>query len=174
MQIKHENEYEEKYRLVWRKSKLDNIIGEVRNYVKNQNVYRRILITHNDEELKAANYRLIACTFSEKPRIVLSSLFLTLPLDLQLAGIWHEVGHIHYEHYLDYPGTVEREKSVKTGKVIRHEREADLFALNYVPKEQLIEFLKWTLGSRPKSNSIDRNTIGAMELMLRIELLEKL
>ena len=97
-----------------------------------------------------------------------------LPSPSKVAGIWHQMGHIHYEHYLrsefnnqEHMRAI-RISDVKKGKVLLFEKQADHFAVIYSVEKAMIGFLKLLLSTRPKGGMHGWNGIGKQELQLRI------
>jgi hypothetical protein len=99
---------------------------------------------------------------------------MALPLNFRNVAIWHEVGHIHYEHILN-PEFQDQARlraarlaAIKNGQVILHEAEADRFALERAGKDTVIEFLAYLLQTRPKGGKFGWNDAGRRELELRM------
>jgi hypothetical protein len=106
--------------------------------------------------------------------------FMALPLSFRESEIWHEVGHIHYEHLvsLDFEDQAQlraaRIAAIQNGQVISHEAEADRFALMRVGKDALIGFLTHLLQARPTVGGLGWNDAGRRDLELRIETIQPL
>lgn len=98
---------------------------------------------------------------------------MALPLSFREAGIWHEMGHIHYEHYLKNVSGDQaqlrsaRISAVEQGHVIPEEAEADHFAAARIGKDAVIGFLKYLLDTRPTGGQLGWNDLGKRELRNR-------
>lgn len=163
-------EFGDTYRLIWRKTGVKTI-GEVRNYDTNSKGYRRIHILLDDDLLNEINMRFLVSTWEKTgPKIYVSTAFMKLSQELREGAVWHEVGHIHYEHYVgraeDY--RTARISAVEKGRVVPFEEQADLFAIKQVGKAALIDFLLLVLYTRPTGNKTGLNEIGRRELEIRI------
>lgn len=164
----------DKYRLVWRKIG-KNQLGEVRNYATDGKGCRAVKILLDDQIIKKIKMRFVAtCWNTSGPQICVSSLFLSIPQNLRGAGIWHEIGHIHYEHAFradfsnqEHLRTV-RISAIKEGRVISEEAVADRFAVAQVGKEAVIDFLIYLLATRPSGGKLGWNEMGGRELEMRI------
>jgi hypothetical protein len=164
----------DKYRLVWRKVG-EKQVGEVRNYAIDGKGYRRVVILLDDELIKKNKMRFLATSWDASgPKIYVSTLFLALPQRLRAAGIWHEIGHVHYEHPLriSFQGQAElrtaRILAIKKGKVMPIEEEADRFAIDRAGKDAVIDFLNYVLTTRPSGGNLGWNEMGKKELEIRI------
>ena len=167
-------EFGEKYHLVWRKLGRINI-AEVRNYTLDEMGYRRIHISCDDNLMKRINMRFLVSSWGDNgPEIHVSKAFMNLPRSIGEAGIWHEVGHIHFEHspqgeFRDQAELRDaRISAVKNGEVLSMENEADRFAIMHASKNALIDFLEYVHRTRPAGEKAGLNMIGKRELEIRI------
>ncbi len=175
-----ESEYGEDYELVWRRKGVR--IGEVRNHVKDRAAYRRIRIVKDDAEMNEVKMRfLVSIRRQGEPYILVSSDFLNLSETHQVAAIWHEVGHVHHEHYelllsLGLQNQNElaqrRREYTKRNEAVPEEVEADAFAVKQVGNLIVVDFLKYLMDTRPVGASGGINDLGRQELALRIALIE--
>jgi hypothetical protein len=172
--MNNQPEFGDKYQLIWRKLG-EKQVGEVRNYTTDGKGYRSVRILLDDERMEKIKMRLLATSWDARgPKIWVSSLLLAIPQKLREAGIWHEIGHIHYEHPLrsdfrdqDQLRTA-RILAVKKGQVLPIEEEADRFAVAQAGKEAVIDFLNRTLTTRPTGGKLGWNEMGRKELEIRI------
>lgn len=72
--------------------------------------------------------------------------------------VWHEIGHFHTIRYFldrmqDGSATKERKKSINNNELSPEEQVADLFAVYYTSKDDVIEFLNYMIKRR--RNKID-------------------
>lgn len=93
--------------------------------------------------------------------------------DFNLASLWHELGHIHYDDYEKNKTMTSREISIirkqhiLDGRVTEDEIRADEFASRNFGKKEMIKFLKSSIQGRKKLN--DRNSdLAIREIQLRI------
>jgi Zn-dependent protease with chaperone function len=156
-------------------------VAEVRNYTMDGKRYRMIPVRLDDIEMQRSSMRFLASSWGRGgPEIVVSSAFLALQINLREAAIWHEVGHIHYEHHLrskfqdQSQLRAARIAAIQKGQVVSHEAEADRFALVRVGSEALIEFLTHLLETRPQGGELGWNDAGRRELELRIAAVQAL
>jgi hypothetical protein len=156
-------------------------VGEVRNYVERGKGYRRIPIVLDEDGMQSSNRRLVCCKPDEnsQPTILVSSEFMKLSQNLREAGIWHEVGHVHFEHL--WIGTFgddqiqsgdARIKAIQRGEVVDFERAADEFAINRIGRDRFLAYLRYALETRPAGPRESMNDLGRRELALRIALVE--
>lgn len=91
-----------------------------------------------------------------------------------LPVIWHEAGHYHTMHYftnrLDESfASAARKQSIKNKEIAPEEKVADLFAVYYTSKEQVITFLNESI--RRRRNNVNEpaetNDLAVMELCTR-------
>ena len=169
----------DKYRLVWRRVG-ENQVGEVRNYTTDGKGYRAVKILLNDQIIKKIKMRFLATSWDASgPQVWVSSLFLSIPQNLREAGIWHEIGHIHYEHLLrnDFSNQehlrTARILAIKEGCVMPEEAVADRFAAAQVGKKAVIDFLMYLLATRPTGGKFGWNEMGGRELETRIATLQR-
>lgn len=167
-------QFGDKYRLIWRKPVSKNV-ANVRNFTIDKARYRQIPVLLDDDLLKRSNMRFLASMWPNTgPKIYVSTAFLNLPLTIVEAGIWHEVGHIHYKHHLqdEYNDQEQlrsaRISAIEKGNVILSEQQADRFAVMQAGKEAMIGLLKHLLLTRPTGGAIGWNDIGKQELQIRI------
>lgn len=171
-----------RYKIVWCINH-EPIVGIVRNY-SIDNLHRRdIRIMKNDPDFEKTKFRLIAHAWGENgPAIYGKELFFQLEDYAKEALIWHEVGHIHYEHTLkpenqfgsqsklrDY-----RNSFVKNNDVWPIEIEADIFAVKRVGKTPYLRVLNAMLISRPRGEVDSLNELGRKELEIRINKIKEL
>jgi hypothetical protein len=162
------------YRLTWRKVG-EKQVGEVRNYATDGKGYRRVVILLDDELIKKNKMRFLMISWDASgPKIYVSSLFLAIPQRLRAAGIWHEIGHVHYEHPLRsaFHSQVQlrtaRMLAIKKRQVMPIEEEADRFAVDRAGKGAVIDFLNYVLATRPTGGNLAWNEMGRKELEIRI------
>lgn len=171
--------FTDEYKIVWRKTD-NNQIGEVRNYAENNRGYRIIKIMHDEELMKRINMRYIVSDWTEDgPSIYVSSKFIDLDTNMKNSGILHEVGHIHYEHFikleLDQDEIRERRiNAIQNENIMKEEVEADNFAIKKTGKGSMLEFLNYLKSTRPEGKSNGLNDLGKKELELRIARIEAL
>lgn len=153
--MKEQPEFSDRYKLLWQTTGSGQI-GEVRNYTTTRKGYRKIPVMLDDALMKQIGMRYIVSSWDCRgPVITVSVGFIVLPLEFREAGIWHEVGHIHFEHPLKDKTTdqtqlkMARVKAIRENRVLPIEEEADRFAVSHVGKESLIRFLTYLLQSRP-------------------------
>ncbi len=102
---------------------------------------------------------------------------MALPVNVREAGIWHEVGHIHYKHYFKMPIANQDELRktrigyINSGNVMPIEKEADEFAVKRIGKEAVIDFLGFLLETRPGGNMNSLNEMGRKELESRMQII---
>jgi hypothetical protein len=99
---------------------------------------------------------------------------MTLSQELREAGVWHEVGHVHFEHHfkMGYDSQLElreaRKLAIEQGQVMAAEEEADRFAVARAGKEATLAFLNYILSTRPPGDMMSNNYLGRRELEIRI------
>src|SRR3972149_3742765 len=125
----------DRYRILWR-SMLPGCVGEVRNYAIDRRGYRMVPILLDDAQMQRISMRFLVTSWGDRgPEIIVSHTFMALPLSFREAALWHEIGHIHYEHSLsiDFQDQTQlraaRIAVIQNGQVVSHEVEADRFAL---------------------------------------------
>lgn len=167
-------EFSDEYRIVWRNFR-SMCVGDVRNYTVDGKGYRRIRILLDDDLMRRIKMRFLAASWGDNGlEIHVSTSFMKLPRVVREAGIWHEVGRIHYEHHSQRENCdqaqlrASRISAVENGDVISFEKQADHFAVMQLGKEAVIRFLEYTLHTRPTSGKLGWNDIGKRELELRI------
>lgn len=110
------------------------------------------------------------------PRIRVSAAFMAIPRSLREAGIWHEVGHIHYRHACneEITGETERGTAFETANgdgitLQQMEAAADRFAAFRSSKEALRGFLEHLLRavSHAGSNETERRKLKARIASIR-------
>lgn len=168
-------EYTDRYSIIW--FPRGRIKAEVRNYTINCNGYRKIEIIKNDVLMKKMRERFLASEDGEPPIINVSRAFMKLPLNMREAAIWHEVGHIHYEHHSRL-SVLSQEKLrtkrieyINAGDVMLEEKEADAFSVKQIGKEAMAEFLKYLLATRPRGDVNSLKEIGRKELENRLKII---
>lgn len=120
--------------------------------------------------------RIAAVRYGEdqNPIIVVGDQFMVLEPSLREACIWHEMGHVHFEHVFngDFASQADRRAArlaaTEAGGVLREETEADGFAVARVGKDAVLAYLDNTLRTRPSGGSLGWNDTGRRELELRI------
>ena len=167
--------FSDRYAIIWEPR--DPLVGEVRNFTIDDQRYRTIRIALDDETLSAAHMRFLSLTYyNANPAILVSTAFMNLPLNTREAAIWHEVGHVHYEHMLQ-EGMLEatpeeirdaRIAAINRGTVLTMELEADTFAVARAGPA-FVAFLEFLLSTRP-TKGIEWNNLGRKELERRIML----
>jgi hypothetical protein len=169
-----------KYRILWRKGK-QRSIGEVRNYAEDGKGYRRFFILFDEALMQKISMRFLVSSWgSQGPEITVSRAFMDLPRAFREAAIWHEIGHVHYEHLFDPTFQNQDElrearlEAIKSGRVVSSEAEADRFAVENVGKDAITGFLKYLMLTRPTGDNLGWNDAGKKELELRIAAIEAL
>lgn len=165
----------DRYRLIWKSNRPD-AIAQVRNFSTDEMSCRRLDVYLNPDFAAQRSMRFLCLISSDKELFIeVSPDFMALPPDMRLAGIWHEMGHIHHEHYLkdleahpedDY-NTI-RHLAAKKGGVHHFELEADAFAVRQIGPEAVLKFLQFLLVTRPRGEKGSKNEAGRHELHLRI------
>lgn len=170
----------DRYRILWRSMKPE-CVAEVRNYTVDRKRYRMIPVRLDDFEMRRSSMRFLASSWGRGgPEIVVSNAFMALPINFREAAIWHEVGHIHYEHHLQCKFEDQsqlraaRIAAIQNGQVVSHEAEADRFALVRVGRDALVGFLTHLLETRPQGGKLGWNDAGKRELELRIAAVQTL
>ena len=170
----------DKYRLFWRISGRKTV-ADILNYTIDETGYRVIPVLLDDDLMKRIDTRCMVSIWEKTgPKIYVSTAYINLPREIGETGIWHEVGHIHYEHHLqnefyDKEQTiVARILAIENGNVLSIEKEADSFAVLQSGKEAMIGFLELLLRTRPTGGNLSFNEIGKRELQMRIETIQKL
>jgi hypothetical protein len=131
--------------------------------------YRRIHISSDDNLMKRINMRFMVSSWEDQgPIIHVSSAFMSLPRSIGEAGIWHEVGHIHFEHHNQEEFRDARISAIKKGEVISMESAADRFAIIHSSKKALIDLLDYLYRTRSAGEKAGLNMIGKRELEIRI------
>jgi hypothetical protein len=144
-------------------------IGEARLYSHN----RQIPIMLDDEAMKEAKFRYIGVV-SDGSFIAITSAFLSLPVPLQDAAIWHEVGHVVLGHITKAPEPPftdrhqMRRASAMKGELFIDEAEADDYAARRVGVVAMQNFLGHLKNTRLEIGNAPTNLIGAREIELRI------
>ena len=163
-----------KYRLIWR-TPVRKTVAYVLNYTIDETGYRIIPVLRNDDLMKRIDTRFMVSIWEKTgPKIYVSTAYINLPREIGETGIWHEVGHIHYEHHLqnefyDKEKTIAaRILAIENGNVLSIEEEADSFAVLQSGKEAMIGFLELLLLTRPTEGNLSFNEIGKRELQMRI------
>jgi gamma-glutamylcyclotransferase len=171
MKIKWGNDYI----INWVKSKDGTEEGFVINYSLDFSNRRKIPIKRiNSLETK---HRFLCMENSPfGPIIWVTGEFMALKIELREAGIWHEVGHVHHNHYMNenyqYTGNpnAERLKWLSQNKIAPEEAEADMFSVKKVGKENMLKSLNFLLETRRLLNEVSAN--AEKELSLRIKNIE--
>lgn len=165
-------EFGDDYELRWRREP-DDVVGEVCNTATDGFHTRHVPIVLDDAELERAGFRLLAQEYDGgKPSIVVSSTFMSLPENLREAAIWHEMGHVHHLHRFREPirdqaqRREDRLRAIEADDVVQEEKEADGFAVSRVGVQRVVDFLRYTLSTRPRGAGL--NDIGRRELELRL------
>lgn len=155
-------------------------VGNVK-YVSNSEKLIFDIIWDNDFVLKERSTLLV--TSAKNPSsfitIYLSNAYIKLLLEKEyaLAGIWHEIGHIHHEH-LNLDITQEeisrgRYQAIENNQVYFQEREADAFATKIVGKNRMIQFLQFCKNNRLKYNDANSG-LAIKEFDLRINQIKRI
>ncbi|MRS11634.1 MAG: hypothetical protein EG823_01000 [Actinobacteria bacterium] len=148
-------EFGDEYRLVWRNGD-DGLVGEVVNLATDGYHRRVVPIRLDDKYMSGIRMRLVVQRHENaQPDIVVSSVFMSIPIELREAAIWHEVGHVHHLHVLDESvpvGQRERRRArldaIAAGSIPATEQEADGFAVSRVGVDAVRAFLEYTLTTR--------------------------
>lgn len=139
------------------------------------------IIWDNEFVLNERSSLLITSTknFKGIPTIYSSNRFMEIlnNKEYAIAGIWHEIGHIHCGHlYLDISQEEIRQgrfKALMNGEVYHHEDEADAFATEIVGKNRMIQFLQFCKANRRRFNDVNID-IANKEFDARIKNIKKL
>lgn len=93
--------------------------------------------------------------YSESCIIVMTALFFDLIRNNEYmqSALWHEVGHFHLNHYFNIrmdgsSSNKQREEYFEKGQILPVEKAADMFALYYMPKEDVIKEFNWMIKTR--------------------------
>ncbi len=173
-------EFGDKYRLIWRKPG-HRKVADVYNYAIDETGYRVIPVILDDDLMKRIDTRFLVSIWEKTgPKIYVSSTYISFPREVEEIGIWHEVGHIHYEHhwknefYDQNHNITARMLAIENGSVLSIEEQADSFAVAKSDKEAVIGFLELLLCTRPTERRLSFNEIGKKELQMRIETIRAL
>jgi len=165
----------DRYRLLWRSDRPPRV-ADVRNYAENRRGFRSTPVVLDDELMKKDRMRFIAVSgIRPQETIVVSNEFMDLAVGLREAGIWHEVGHVHFDHARRHDFASQegirsaRVDAIRNGRIVEWEAEADAFAVARVGPEAFISFLTHVLDTRPTGAQTGLNELGRRELELRIE-----
>jgi hypothetical protein len=178
--VTEEPVFGDRYRILWR-SVRPGCVAEVRNYAIDRRGYRTVPVRLADSLMQRISMRFVATSWGERgPEIMVSKAFMALPMNFREAAIWHEVGHIHYEHHFHFQLEFQdqsqlraaRISAVQKGEVMPHETQADRFATERVGKDAFTGFLGHLLKTRPRGKGW--NDIGSRELELRIAIIDAL
>ena len=145
----------------------------VRNYTIDRSGYRTVPVYLDDPKMQSINMRFLVSSWGNQgPFILVSQAFMALPLTFKETGIWHEIGHIHFEHFRGLKDQTQlreaRIAAVQNGQVLPQETEADRFALMRTGRDPLIRFLSLLLETRPTGGESGWNDVGRRELEFRI------
>jgi len=165
-------DFGDQYLILWQ-ARTPGPVAHVRNYEATGKRYRQIPVFLDDVWIQQARMRLLVVAYvDDNPCIIVSQAFMDLPRDLRDAGIWHEVGHVHFEHMLTTDCLDQdalraaRLLAIRSDRVWDKETEADGFAVRQVGKDAVVAFLSFVLRTRPIGGSL--NDAGSRELELRI------
>ncbi len=168
-------QFGDKYRLLWRLGP-EPIVAEIFNYAIESQAVRVIPVIRDDATLADASMRFLFVSWDNQgPRITVNGCFLSLPKIWREAALWHEVGHVHYEHHFqELPDSLRsvRISAIEGGGVMPQELEADVFAAARIGKAACIAFLRHLLSTRPRGTAW--NDLGAKELERRILAVQEL
>lgn len=173
-----EPQFGDKYVLEWLAAK-PGLVARVRNFTVDDSRYREIPVYLDENEIQRARMRLLALTYDRdrNPKIIVGNALMALPRAMRTAAVWHEVGHVHFEHtFIPEHNTssdayrLARMKALRDGGVISTETEADDFAAARVGAGALLKFLRHTLRTRPTGAGL--NDLGGLELERRATHLE--
>ena len=149
--------------------------GVVWNYSIDSKQKRAIIIMHRKLDFGGNCFRLGVHHWKNGvPEISITENFYKLGKDLQDSFFWHEIGHIHFKHFLHvkYKSQDEvrehRIEFLKKGDVLPEEIEADVFAVKRQGKVKYIRFLNFLKDTRPTAKPGSINDYGKKELLLRI------
>ena len=173
--VDSEGIFGDRYRLLWRSDRPPRV-AYVRNYAENQRGFRSTPVVLDDGLIKEWRMRFLAYS-GRRPQdtIFVSNEFMDLAVGLREAAIWHEVGHVHFDHARRYDFSSQegiqsaRVDAIQNGRIVEWEAEADSFAVARVGPEAFIAFLTHVLGTRPTGAPTGLNELGRRELELRIE-----
>lgn len=159
------------YEIVWTKSVKEFVVGHVKNYAVDYSTERRIPIKINqDENFK---HRFLCMENSmQGPIICVTKEFMELDINMREVGIWHEVGHVHHNHYMDKDFNYivnpnqDRLKWLEKGLVAPEEIEADEFSIKWKNRLTVLKFLKYLQETRRALNEKSENAEKEMELRI--------
>lgn len=135
---------------------LGGIVGYIGNY---SNPGIQLDIEIDDAFMHERNHR-TACFYIEYENYTHSTIVLTSSFwedikenEFLYATIWHEVGHFHTAQYFSaqFEGNSSRkyrETFINKGEIMPEEKAADLFALYYSSKEDIVNELNWLIKTR--------------------------
>ena len=164
------------YKIVWYTTFKKDIVGHVNNYTLNFYGERRIYIKLDDIHLNKTNHRFLALFyFGKEPVIVVSNDFMKLNISLKNGMIWHETGHVHYEHFTNVKDNSKsreyRASFLKNDLIAPEEMDADIFAVSKFGKHKMLKVFKFLIQSRIKYESTiklnQRSPTALKELELR-------
>jgi hypothetical protein len=164
------------YEIEWLKDEGFYVQGIVWNFSPDKKERYAINIIERELDFGQTSFRFIAHSWRQKtPEVVITREFWDLPESFQTAFLWHEIGHIHYRHFLTSTVTksqaeirMHRISYIDKGKVLPEELEADVFAVQRVGKQALIEALTYLKDTRPLGKRGSNNDYGTRELKFRI------
>ncbi len=159
------------YEIVWAKNVKEFVVGHVKNYAVDYSTERRIPIKLTQD----ANFKhrfLCMENSMHGPLICVTKEFMELDINMREAGIWHEVGHVHHNHYMDkdFNYTVnpnqDRLKWLEKDLVAPEEIEADEFSLKWKNRLTVLKFLKYLQETRRALNEESGNAEKEMQLRI--------
>ena len=158
----------------------NQLLGKTKYEDENEKIIIDIL-WDNEFVIKERSTLLVTSTKNENyiPIIYATDKYVNLLSEKEYAsaGLWHEIGHIHYGH-LDLDIDPEemrrgRYEALSTEGVYYQEMEADSFATSSVGKNRMIQFLQFCKANRIKCN--DGNyQLAVKEFDARINLVKKM
>lgn len=148
------------------------IVGRFKHHVDST---FEVEIVFDSEEIILAKQRELVTGFFRSNEIMISQIYINRSFLKKLLKsesysilLFHELGHIHFKHYLQ---KTDRKSLIFSGKVSTLELEADAFALNYCQAYQIVNLLKKQKAERKKIND-DKSKWAIKEYDLRIKALK--
>lgn len=182
---------EEEYYMYFLNNIPQNPTGTV-GYVKNwSNLSINVTIEVNDKFVEgeksttAVFYTDTENYISNSGIIITNEVFnmLSMGPDFYKAIIWHEIGHFHtFNKYYDKYGKnvsrtaimAERKKRIMEGVVQDDEIEADLFAVKYCGKDDVVKMLNWMISKRKKQTWDENMDFAVKEFLNRKRIIRHL
>lgn len=160
------------------------IVGFVGNH---SNADLRLNIELDNAFMRERNYRTV-CLFFDSDNYSKSSIALTSAFweslkqnECLCAALWHEVGHFHTTRYFNTPFNGKsaqkyREELLSKREIMPEEKAADLFAMYYTSREDIVKAINWLIKTRKElvREPEDKKTRAVYEMGLRKRYLNSL